>query len=69
MHISYTLTIKSMTILLKKQKNIKCSTVETHHFSLGIPSQNKKINEIMTVKPFLPHTGLNGLQTVHSSSF
>jgi hypothetical protein len=46
MHISYTLTIKSMTILLRKQKNIKCSTVETHHFSLGIASQNKKINEI-----------------------
>ena len=35
-----------MTILLRKQKNIKCSTVETHHFSLGIASQNKKINEI-----------------------
>jgi hypothetical protein len=50
MHISYTLTIKSMTILLRKQKNIKYSTVETHHFSLGIASPNKKINEINDCK-------------------
>lgn len=50
MHISYTLTIKSMTILLRRQKNINCSTVETHHFSLEIASQNKKINEINDCK-------------------
>ena len=39
-----------MTILLRRQKNINCSTVETHHFFLEIASQNKKINEINDCK-------------------